>query len=99
MADASCHRPSIGFHRKKHDIGIVIFSDFGILEGALCGHFDFQIEFRSLPGTQLHPEGPSWDPRVVGIGFTIILGCLWTTLSEVNFQVLRQAADLGLLFL
>ena len=38
---------------------------------------------------------PGWS----GIGFRVILGFLWTTLWDVNFQVFRQAADLGLLFL
>ena len=34
-----------------------------------------------------------------GIGFRVILGSLWTTLWDVNFQVFRQAAELELLFL
>ena len=50
---------------KKHDVGMMIFCDFGVLEGALCGHFELEIVFRGHPGTQLQPEGPSWDPRVV----------------------------------
>ena len=28
---------------KTHDLGIMIFCDFGVLEGALCGHFELQI--------------------------------------------------------
>ena len=38
---------------------------------------------------------PGWS----GIGFRVILGYLWTSLWEVNFQVFRQAADLGRFFL
>ena len=37
---------------------------------------------------------PGWS----GIGFRVILGYLWTSLWEVNFQVFRQAADLGRFF-
>ena len=77
----------------------MIFCDFGVLEGALCGHFELQILFRSHRGPNCSQKSHLGIPGWSGIGFRVILGYLWTSLWEVNFQVFRQAADLGRFFL